>query len=133
MEYVDDEQDIRESLKALDRIRDWAHQQMGDMRKPRDEMDESIDSPAEEHAEEVSSDPHQEPEEMEMPFDEPPPPDFGEKKKPKGMDVEIEVITPASRSRSGRNAPPVDIPSKDTVEKMDKFGNKFGKRRRNSY
>ncbi len=131
MEYLDDDE-IDTDMAALEHVSDWAQKQMATMRRPK----AGAMQPAEEEIEGIN-----EPEampEMEQPLDEPPPPAFGAKKPP-GMDVEIEVITPgrsmaAHQKPKGESMPPKDDGMRkwtnETIQKLDKFGRKMKQRGR---
>jgi hypothetical protein len=128
MDYIDDPQEIEASLQALDRIKNWAYQQMGSMRRPGQQGPPETGQPAEGQVDEMNAPPAESMSlEMEQPLDEPPPPDFGQvAKKP---DVEVEIITPARGAPPPKSPPPKDDDgmkkwTNETINKLDKFGRK---------
>lgn len=136
MEYMEDERDIEESLAALDRVKNWAYEQMGNRREPLDQQDRNripdgddpaeLDDPTQNEGEEMPEDMelHRETPgleiEIEQPMDQPPPREFGG-----GGKKELSVIA------TGHRQPKKPFPddgmkdwSNDTVDKLDKFGRK---------
>lgn len=145
MEYVDDKDDIEDSLAALDRVKNWAYEQMGSMRRPNgpgeastmgDPSGDAQDEGAE--GEQESAHDPRESDEMGDPTDDamdqgaddasgmrhykPP----HEERRPK---KELTVIA------TGSKVPPrkpddagMDEWSNDTVKKLDKFGRKQPRR-----
>jgi hypothetical protein len=146
MEFVDDKDDIMESLKALDHIKDWAREQMGSLRRPNpqssepegeaepmgDEMDEGMGHNHDESGE--MGEPEAEINiELEQPMDEPPPRQYGPPKKADRKWSVLEDITPGAGARpmaekGGESEPPPEFDmknwAKQTTDKMDKLKKK---------
>ncbi len=146
MEYVNDQSEIEESLEALDRIKDWAYEQMGGLRRPKpmDQQDldripsgddaAMLDDPTANEGEEFPEDieMHREDMEMEPPMDRMPPPSFGGSERPPPREPEVIKPRRMSAGPSSQPVPPKDDGMKkwtnDTVNKLDKFGRKLPRR-----
>lgn len=96
MEYMDNDRDLQETIKALEKIKSWAMSQLGHMRKPSEmEQGEVHQSGSEEMPPEEESFESEEPqEEMSIPVKEEKTiiamgPKFKPSQSPEGMDSEI--------------------------------------------
>lgn len=131
MEYLSNEDDMKELMDAANHISGWADQQMASMRRPnKPPMDQEASETAQDEADEPPmTERHEMDSGMEQPMDMPPPRDMG---KPMMRDKTVlEVIEPGV----GTNRKPhpsgdsgMDDWTNETVRKLDKFGKKLPRR-----
>lgn len=106
MEYIDDEEKIKELMKAVQKIKDWAIDQMGSMRKPKSSEVEIESRPDEEG---FSSDME---EEMEHPMDE------------ESMEMDVPVKEEKTIIAMGPKFGSKQGPEDDMMKKLEKYGRK---------
>lgn len=147
MEMIDDEDDIRDSLQALDHIKSWALDNMGAMREPKPRGDESshgLDGETEDvdaHGmpdDELAAEAHDDSMVMEQPMSQPAMRTYDEDNSRKEKPTVLDVYEPGVRRPSemmGAKPPPkkpdptgMDEWTDKTVQKLDKFGKKIPRR-----
>lgn len=139
MEYVDDKDDIEDSLRALDHVKNWAYEQMGSMRRPNgpgeastmgdppgDEQDEGAEGTREADHDPIVPDDMGEPPGDAMDQGD----DMRRYKQPhEGRPKkELTVIAMGAKAPKKPDNTGIDEWSNDTIKKLDKFGRKLPRR-----